>query len=145
MKTLNISILVCILISLGGAVFAQTTSYSSVKLNVPVNLTDLNEAVEKVRIYCWANKPDAGGTVAYGVVEIPRPADGRINQTVVVVVKQDPDRHITDASKVVATLDLYVNGHWQRPSQRSDTPYEYRAKSGTEFNEASEKPIPWPQ
>ena len=146
MKLRTICILACSFIWFSGTVFAQAQYV--LKLNVPVHLTDLNQDVESVRIYGFANLPNARGTIANGEVILTRPSNGNIDQTVLVVLKVLPqfaDHNIRECSEVVVNLELLVNGEHHRPSALSQTPIEYRAKSGTELNVTSQKPIPWPQ
>jgi hypothetical protein len=140
MKTPRISVVIFVLLLLGGAAFTQTPI---IKLNVPVRLTTLNENVTAVRVYCFSNRPNAGGTDSDGAVEIPCPADGNVNQTVTVQLKQTSIGDITKDVEVVARIDLKVNGEWKRPSQSTVTPIEWKAKPGTEYNDASKAPIPW--
>lgn len=146
MKTRTICILACLFILISGTVFAQAQYV--LKLNVPVRLTDLNEDVEKVRVYGFANLPNASGTIANGEVILDRPSNGAINQTVLVVLKLIPqfaDHNIRECSEVTVNLELLVRGEYHRPAAGSQTPIEYRSKSGTQLVVFNSKPIPWPQ
>jgi len=141
MKTLRISIVVCVLILLGGAAFAATRI---VKLNVPVQLTTLNEGVEAVKVDAKAYRADGqGGTKADGMVEIPCPADGNINQTVVVQLKQAAGMDIRDADTVSAAIWLKVNGTWKQPSTSDNAPVEIQTKPGTQIIYVQHATIPW--
>jgi len=141
MKTLRISIVVSVFILLGGALFAQTPI---IKLNVPVQLTTLNEGVESVKVDAKAYKANGqGGTMADGMVEIPCPADGNINQTVVVQLKQASGMDIREADTVSAGIWLKVNGTWKQPNTNENAPVEYRTKEGTQIIYVQHATIPW--
>jgi hypothetical protein len=140
MKTLQISIAVCVLISLVGTAFTATPI---IKLNVPVQLTTLNEGVEAVRVVSYTYGPNSAYVVADGVVEIPCPADGNINQTVVVQLKQREGKDIREADDTGVALELKVNGVWKRPDDEPQTAIETRCKEGTQHLLVQHATIPW--
>jgi hypothetical protein len=141
MKTLYISIVLVIIIMLGGAAYATTPI---IKLSVPVQLTTLNEGVEAIKVDARAYKANGqGGTMADGMVEIPCPADGNINQTVVVQLKQASGEDIREADTVSAGIWLKVNGVWKQPGTNENTPVEYRTKEGTQIIYVQHATIPW--
>ena len=140
MKTPRILIAISVFTILAGTAFTQTPI---IKLTVPVQMTTLNEGVEAVRVWFFAYKPAGQGDVADGAVDIPCPADGNINQTVVVQLKQKAGQDIREATTVGGALWLKVNGNWVRPSTSENAPVEYRVKPGTHYIFTSDADIPW--
>jgi hypothetical protein len=141
MKTSTFLIVVFVFALFAGAAFTATPI---IKLNVPVQLTTLNEGVESVKVDAKAYKANGqGGTMADGMVEIPCPADGNINQTVVVQLKQASGEDIREADTVSAGIWLKVNGTWRQPSTNPNTPVEYRCKEGTQITYVQHATITW--
>jgi hypothetical protein len=142
MKTIRILLVVSVLILLAGTAAAQTTPI--IKLNVPIQMTTLNEGVEAVKVDAKAYKANGqGGTMADGMVEIPCPADGNINQTVVVQLKQASGMDIREADTVSAGIWLKVNGTWKQPNTNENAPVEYRTKEGTQIIYVQHATITW--
>jgi len=129
MKTLQISIVVCGLILIGGAAFAQPT----ITLNVPLQFTDLHQNVEVITVICNAyDDPANAHNCAIGRVDVPCPANGVINKTVSVVMTQKPDCDITRASSYSAVFTILTkDGRAMNPSESAEV--EGRPKEGTPF------------
>lgn len=136
MKTLQISIIVCALILLGGAAIAQQATPVNITFNVPVHLNDLHTAVGYVTVIC--DVYDGYRTpVGQGLMRLI-PEDGIINQTVTIVANALPGKDITSGVEYIASFTLAIE-HAQDviPSQSASTPVEYRAKEGTPFTQAT--------
>jgi hypothetical protein len=109
MKKLQITIVLCVLILLGGAAIAQQSTEPTITLNVPLQLTDLNQNVDHIRLICNAyDNVGASHVCAAQDLDVPCPASGNMNQTVAVVMKQMKDCDITKAMSYSATFTIYT-------------------------------------
>jgi hypothetical protein len=140
MKTIRIAFVLSVITLLAGTASAQPAPI--IKLNVSLQLTTLNEGVEAVRVE-GAAFTSSGATVADGAVDIQCPADGNINQPVVVQLKQSAGKDIREATKAVVILRLKVDGNWMQPYMNEAAAIEYRAKQGTQLIDHQDANITW--
>jgi hypothetical protein len=143
MKTLQISIVLCVVILLCGAAFAQQSTAPTITFNVPLHLQNLHQEVTGVSVTC--NVFSAGNhIVGVNGIDIPVPANGNVNQTVTIVVTQKTGEDITLANSYNVLLGLNSAGvHGEIPSQSPDMYIRYRAKEGTQFVPQLSGPITW--
>lgn len=130
MKKLQITIVLCVLILLGGAAIAQQSTAPTITLNVPLQLTDLNQNVDHIKLICNAyDNAGASHVCATRDIDVPCPASGNINQTVAVEMLQYQGCDITKAMNYSATFSIYTkDGHGLVPG---DNAIEARPKEGT--------------
>jgi hypothetical protein len=127
MKTLQISIVLCVVILLCGAAFAQQPAAPTVTLNVPVHINNLHQGVLQVVISCILKDANNRQMAIENYVFPSIPADGNINQTVTVVFHESD---ITQATSYSAQIMLEANGFNGVPAVDAHN-IEFKAKEGT--------------
>jgi hypothetical protein len=135
MKTLQISIVLCVVILFCGAAFAQQSAPPTITLNVPLQFTDLHPNVASIHVICCAyDDVGAAHPCAEGTLDVPCPASGNMNQTAVVVMRQKQDLDITRALSYSATFNINTkDGRYMDPSRTDEV--EGRPKAGTPFTQ----------
>jgi hypothetical protein len=144
MKTLQLPILLCAVLLLGGAVFAQQSTPPTLTFNIPVQLNNLHQDVTGIHVACnvYRTGNHIVGSASADIRSIP--ADGNVNQTLTLVVTQESGQDITLANSYAAAFTLIVPGNASAiPTQSPDTPVNYRAKAGTPFVREISGPIAW--
>jgi hypothetical protein len=144
MKTLLISVVLCMLILFGASVFAQDSTAPTVTFKVPIHFTDLHQDIIMIRVACWLylTSDISHGSLGSNNLEIPCPADGNINQTVTIVVSQLPGTDITQATHYEVLFYLESKDLvWGVPNTRDLI--EYKAKPGTPLTASVNGEIHW--
>jgi hypothetical protein len=130
MKTLQISIVLCVVILLCGAAFAQQPEAPTVTLNVPVHINKLHQGVKSVVIACVLNDANNRQIATKNYVISSIPADGNINQTATVVIQATEGHDITQATSYFAKLILEADGFNGVPAVDAFN-IEFKVKDGT--------------
>jgi hypothetical protein len=131
MKALRFLIVFSFLLLLGGSVFAQQSEPPTITLNVPLQFSDLHPDVNVIRVTCNAYD-GSGKQIAYGRTDTSCPDSGDLNQTVTVVLTQDPHCDITTAVRYIVVFSLGVKGTYYIPSPTQEN-IQARVKEGTTF------------
>ena len=136
MKTHFLSILLCTLILLGGAAFAQQTTEPTITFRVPVQCQNLHQDVLEVRASgCCYDQSNAPVVITgHSQVLVPD-ANGNINQTVTFTVQAIEGKDLANAKLYAVSLEMKVAGSnvFTTPGVGSTIPVELRSKQSTPF------------
>jgi hypothetical protein len=134
MKAMQISIVVCAVIVLGGAAFAQESAPPTITFNVPIQCQSLHQNVLEVRAAgcCYDQSGVPVVQTGHSPVMVPD-ANGNINQTVTLTVQAIAGKDLANAKTYAVSLELKVEGSavFTTPGVGSSAPVELRSKQGT--------------